>query len=155
MNGRSLVPRFGAGIAAGMMGVVMLLTGAPQPGAADPILDAPFGNVSIACEWHCRSCGAELHDIVVHKSHNPHDANHLETCNPGTCASHACGGRGGHLAEIWGVLRTGDVESIREVLAANSQWASYNRSRQAVQITCEAGSLIASFPLTLDQAMGL
>lgn len=121
---------------------------------ADPILDSPFLAAADGCKYHCRECGVGLHDIVVHAETNEHSSAHLETCNPGSCESHSCG-ETLLAAELWGRVRNGTSKDIQRMLDQHPGRIYYNSARQAVQMTCDQGTLIASLPLTLEQANGL
>ncbi len=151
------VRKFGFGALGTAVLVTASLIGTARSGAADPILDSPFGVVDPACSYQCRECTTPgYHDIVVNADPKMNTASsaHLENCNFGSCESHGCGET---LAagELWQAVRNGDGQQIRQLLAANPEQLYYNAGREAVQITCTEGNLIASLPLTERQLAGL
>lgn len=144
----------GLGVLGSCLFILLVSASYATSGRADPILDAPFVLSSDGCKYHCRSCGTDRHDIVVHAETNESQSAHLENCGPGSCEAHACG-ESLVEGELWMAARKGTASEITRLLASNPERIQYNRIRQAIQITCEAGTLIASLPLTESQALGL
>lgn len=122
---------------------------------------------SRGCEYHCRKCGnPEYHDIVI-ASYDSYEASHLETCNIGTCCSHAyccdpqqgfcpppadCGdslaGEWEHLTDIAASLST--AGELSDLLALFQGWAALNHERMAVQVghPCRDGEILAHLPVS-------
>ncbi len=108
------------------------------------------------CDYHCRECGDNKHDIVVHHSQNNSKSSHLETCNVGSCSSHSCGddddgGEQFPIGALWDAIRSADVTGIELLIAANPDALDFNAERAAVQFRCTEGRLVASLPLREDQ----
>lgn len=101
------------------------------------------------CAHHCRSCGTNKHDIVVHVSTNQHQSAHLENCNTGTCESHNCGSSAlaSRVQKLWNDAQAMEPEQLLAFLGANSDVAYYNAERHAVQFHCAEGKVVASLPI--------
>jgi hypothetical protein len=154
MNGASR-QKFGwiSAVAAMAISATAALGLGPRQVAADPLLDTPFGRVG-DCTYQCRKCGGEdeeKHDIVVGTKSNA-QSSHLETCNPGTCAAHACDADqlpSGGLGALWFEVREAqDGSRLRELLREHREVAYYNPARDAVQVRGCNGSVMASIPLS-------
>lgn len=131
----------------GAVGAIGLTAFNARVSMADPLLDLPL-TLGEECRYECRPCSLG-HDIVESVNRNA-GASHLENCNPGECGSHGCGIEiASRASELWSKMRIGKLDP-REVLLEYQDIASYNRTRNAVQIRCDAG-LIASIPLTAVQ----
>jgi hypothetical protein len=139
-----------------------LALAASVPGAgtrearADPLLDVPFASAT-GCTYLCRVCPGpkgDRHDIVVATTSNA-QSSHLETCNEGNCAAHACDVDqmpAGGLGALWFEVREErDAGRLRELLREHAAVALYNPERDAVQVRGCSGSVLASIPLTAGQ----
>lgn len=123
---------------------------------ADALVTAPLGAFVDGCTHHCRTCGTDKHDIVVHYSQNNHSSSHLENCNTGSCSSHSCNeSLASSVQDLWSDVQRSDGTQLREILQRHSDVAEYNEERAAVQFRCSAGNIVASLPLTPRQVEAL
>ena len=123
---------------------------------ADPLATMPLAWTGDGCDYHCRECPNDKHDIVVAVT-NKHTANHLENCNPPAgCESHKCGATlTSRLTALWLAVRSSDALRIQALLRENPSFASYNTDRRSIQVRCEAGELVANIPLTSELSAAL
>lgn len=137
--------------------VLLLVLSSPASSAyADELITAPLGAFVGDCEYHCRSCGSDKHDIVVHHSQNNHESSHLENCTTGSCTSHDCNeSLASVLQHLWTEIQQSDGAQLQAILERHAEIAEYNETRAAVQFRCAAGSIVASLPLTDRQAASL
>jgi hypothetical protein len=144
------------GAAALVLGLILVR---PERSEAStrPLYTVPLA-LSDGCDYHCRECGTvsdPKHDIVVHYSTNDHKSAHLENCNAGSCSLHTCGQS---FASI-----SGEV-GPREVIALNASGIEMaklarndpanirlNSERQALQVYCDKGEIVANIPLSDEQ----
>lgn len=132
------------------------LSGRANAAHADALVTEPLGAFVDGCTHHCRSCGTDKHDIVVHYSQNNHSSSHLENCNTGSCSSHSCNeSLASSLQELWTDVQSSNGTQLREILQRHSEVAEYNEERAAVQFRCTAGNIVASLPLTPRQVESL
>jgi len=124
--------------------------------AAVPILSAPMA-WDEGCTYHCRTCGSNpaYHDVVVHVSQNNHQSSALEDCNAGSCYYHECGGPEEPHGELVFSPETSSGEEVLELMRLKPNQVKYNAERQAIQLFCEEGVIVASLPVTTAQAEAL
>lgn len=134
-----------------------VLTGEGQEAAAYDQFSAPL-TVFDDCDYHCRDCSVgtdEKHDIVVHYSENEHEAQHLETCNPGSCSSHTCGAsfaaRSDSASLRYVVEPDASGSSLAVLVAHDPEHLNLNLERRALQVYCAGGEIVASIPLSDQQ----
>jgi hypothetical protein len=108
------------------------------------------------CSYHCRDCSTETatkHDIVTHYSNNQHWAAHLENCTSGSCDGHNCStipeGSDEELSSerMIEVSLESDAEHLAELIAQHPSRVMFNSERQALQLYCVRGEIVASLPL--------
>lgn len=152
MQLRSFVGMVIGGVSA--LALSMVATGGPsvREARAESLVTAEmesFGPEN--CTYHCRSCGYNLHDIVVHydSSENRSNSSHLETCNAGSCSLHACGSSAlaSRVQRLWNDAQEMAPEQLLAFLVANSDVAYYNAERHAIQFHCVEGKVVASLPV--------
>lgn len=146
----------------GLVGVVLATTAFthekwPRVHEFDALASLPMSETSVGCEYHCRDCGANKHDIVQHVSTNEHKSSHLETCNPGTCDSHSCGGGAVsvRIDSLWNRLLASDIEAVQDLLVEEPGRLRFNRERKSLQLLCPLGTVVANLPLHESVAAAL
>lgn len=96
---------------------------------------------------------------MVHYSTNEHEAQHLETCQPGGCSSHEYGVSFASSVQASGreftVMPDAPGAVIAALMETDPDHVKYNAERGALQFYCQSGQVIASIPLSSEQTEAL
>lgn len=116
-------------------------------------IDVELGSGPANCNFFCRVCGDNRHDIVEATTKNAHSS-HLETCNTGSCSLHACTdpAMASMVQQVWNELAQASADDIGNILLSHNELLTYNYHRSSIQFTCDEGRIIASLPLGKEVA---
>jgi hypothetical protein len=152
---RNLLKSVATGASLTILAGAGVVLAAPRESLADPLLDVAWRGRFESCDYLCRECGTDKHDIVV-AVENKHKSSHLENCNPGTCASHSCNAEEQSLVrDLWLAVRKGRADALPAAVTSSGLRVEYNGKRHSLQVRCERGELIANFPLSPQQVSAL
>ncbi|MBK8248386.1 MAG: hypothetical protein IPK85_13405 [Gemmatimonadetes bacterium] len=146
-----------SGITLGLVAAITgtILAGATSTADASDLRTLPWVGLQEPCEFLCRSCGTDKHDIVQ-ATENKHKSSHLENCNTGECTSHeTCDLVSKRLEELWPLLNNQKGDRLRQLVSRHADVLAFNAARGSIQVRCTKGELIANLPLTDDQRASL
>lgn len=150
---RSLAATLGLGLVA----LLALVSRPQQATAAEDFIRTPLGAWQEGCDYQCRECGDNKHDIVVGVN-NDATSSHLENCNVGDCTSHSCNItflEVDRVSDLWDRLTTAGGADVEQLVDTNRDMLFLNAERRSVQFYCAKGLLIANLPLSERQRSDL
>lgn len=114
------------------------------------------------CAYDCLVCEGgpnttdEFHQVTFNNNPLGWESQHDEGCNPGSCSKHrSCHWSFATVGEVWNSARLASGTELVILVRQHQNELKYNIKRQALQMYCESGSLVASLPLRDDQARAL
>ena len=149
--------RMKGGVILGLVAVIAgtVAAGATSTADASDLRTLPWVGLQEPCEFLCRSCGPDKHDIVQ-ATENKHKSSHLENCNTGACSSHeTCDLVSQRLEDLWPLISSQKGDRLQQLVRKHSDVLAFNAARGSIQVRCTKGELIANLPLTEEQRASL